>query len=78
MVHQLKTLPVYFEAVRKGDKTFEVRKNDRDFQVGDTLHLREWDGNKYTGKDARRKVSYILDNPEYVKEGYVVMGFNMF
>ena len=28
MIHALKTLPEYFEAVVKGEKLFEVRKND--------------------------------------------------
>lgn len=42
--HHLKTLPVYFDAVRRGDKTFEIRKNDRDFQTGDTLVLQEFKG----------------------------------
>lgn len=41
--HDLKTLPVYFDAVTRGDKTFEVRNNYRDFQTGDILRLREWD-----------------------------------
>ena len=29
MIHELKTLPEYFEAVIKGEKLFEVRKFDR-------------------------------------------------
>lgn len=41
MVHELKTWNEYFEAVFMGHKTFEVRKNDRDFKKGDTLILKD-------------------------------------
>ena len=41
--HELKISPVYFDAVARGDKTFEVCKNDQDFQAQDMLVLREWD-----------------------------------
>ena len=41
--HSLKTWPSYWLAVKRGDKTFEVRRNDRDFAVGDLLLLRMWD-----------------------------------
>ena len=74
--HELKTLPEYFELVRTEVKNFEVRKNDRDFKVGDLLILKEWDG-EYTGRDQRRKISYILDNNDYCKEGYVILGFEI-
>lgn len=77
-VHELKTLPEYFNAIRNGLKNFEVRKNDRDFKVGDFLVLKEWDGEHYTGREQIRKVKYILDNPDYVKEGYVIMSFGIF
>ena len=39
----------YFKAVHHREKTFELRKDDSDYQVGDMLRLREWDGEKYTG-----------------------------
>lgn len=77
-VHELKTLLEYFELVRTGVKNFEVRKNDRDFKVGDLLILQEYDGSKYTGRDQRRKICYILDNKDFCKEGYVILGFDLY
>jgi len=41
MTHDIKILSEYFNAVADGSKPFEVRRNDRDYQVGDTLLLRE-------------------------------------
>lgn len=80
MIHALKTLPEYFEAVRKGDKTFELREDDRNFKVGDYLALNEWDGEKYTGRSQLVKVTYIL-NPNDIMAcvgGFVILGLNYF
>jgi hypothetical protein len=41
--HILKVVPPYFDALLDGSKTFEVRKNDRAYQAGDTLILWEYD-----------------------------------
>ena len=73
--HELKILPKYFSEVLGRVKNFEVRKNDRNYAVGDTLLLREWDGTAFTGRHLLRRVGYILSDLEYVKEGYVVLGF---
>lgn len=43
MQHELKIHPQFFCRVADGTKTFEVRNNDRDFQPGDRIILREWD-----------------------------------
>lgn len=41
--HALRCWPAYFEAVASGEKTFEVRWDDRGFQAGDEVVLHEWD-----------------------------------
>ena len=74
-LHELKTLPKYFNLVCSNIKNFEVRKNDRDYKINDILILKEWDTDKgYTGYEQRRKICYVLDNPDYCKEGYVILG----
>lgn len=77
-VHHLKTWPEYFQEVRSGAKTFEARKDDRDYQVGDTLVLEEFDPTTkmYTGEDEVRGVTYILRGTEHVAPGYCVLGFS--
>ena len=72
--HDLKILPKYFEQVVSGKKTFELRKNDRDFRVNDMFVLREWDGEKYTGRKFIQSISYVLkDCPEYgLAPGYCI------
>ncbi len=39
MVHELKIIPDFFEAVASGKKKFEVRYDDRGYQAGDELIL---------------------------------------
>lgn|GEM_PF-1003735 len=70
--HELKILPEYFSAVAKGLKTFEIRKNDRDYQVGDLLDLKEWNGERFTGYSALMQVTYITDYAQV--DDYVVLG----
>lgn len=39
MIHALKIKQCYLCHILQGDKNFEIRKNDRDFQVGDTIEF---------------------------------------
>ena len=76
--HILKCLPLYFNEVKEHRKRFELRKDDRDYKVGDKIILKEWDGEEYTGREIPKiKIQYILrDCPEYgLKEGYCILGF---
>ena len=72
--HELKILPKYLIDIERGIKTFEVRFNDRNFQVGDVLRLKEFFGGEYTGREHLCRVCYILDDPAFVKEGFVILG----
>ncbi|EMF0190598.1 DUF3850 domain-containing protein [Enterococcus hirae] len=72
MIHELKILPEYFEAVTSGRKQFEIRENDRNFKIGDQLILREWSKNEYTGDSYKAEITYITDYAQ--RDGYVVLG----
>lgn len=80
--HALKTWPSFFEAVLNGRKTFECRKNDRDFAPGDTLVLKEYDPAKeavlddwkYTGRTLTRTVGFVVHGGVFgIAPGYCVM-----
>lgn len=72
--HELKILPEYYKAVLKGKKKFELRKNDRDYEVGDRLILNEYDGEKYTGEFVIKNITYIFKGGSYgLEEGYVIL-----
>ena len=75
--HEIKILPEYFEPVFRSVKRFELRKNDRDYQVGDRVTLKEWDGTEYTGNELTVGIRYVLkDCPEYgLMDGYCIFGW---
>ncbi len=75
-VHELKTWPQFFNPILRGEKTFEFRKNDRDFKKGDKLLLREYDPfyNSYTTRELLVLVSYILHGGQFeIPKGYVII-----
>lgn len=87
MIHELKTWPIFFIPVKTELKTFEIRKNDRLFSIGDELLLREFVPKNYyedqtldeyyTGNICHRKITYILKGGQVgLEEGYVVMGLS--
>lgn len=73
--HHLKTWPKPFLALWGGEKTFEVRKNDRNYQVGDRLVMQEWypDSETWGERIVSADVAYILDGGFGLQDGYVCM-----
>lgn len=75
-VHELKISSEFFEAVRDGRKKFEIRKNDRKFQEGDILILKEYDpiNQLFTGESIKVEITYMTDWGQ--KDDYVVLGID--
>ncbi|MGL5284222.1 MAG: DUF3850 domain-containing protein [Plesiomonas shigelloides] len=71
--HDLKILPQHFNPVMTGHKLAELRRNDRDFRVGDILKLREWSPEHgYHGGMVVKRVIHVADVNDYI-EGYVLL-----
>ncbi|WP_064579040.1 DUF3850 domain-containing protein [Klebsiella aerogenes] len=74
ITHDLKIYPELFSAVCTGVKRAELRKNDRDYRVGDTLHLMETPRGSchQTGEFINVKITHIADVGEWMP-GYVLL-----
>lgn len=79
-IHGLKIRGIYLFDIICNGKRFELRKDDRGFEVGDTLLLREVMDGGYTNRGITTKITYILrDCPEYgLQEGYCILGFDKY
>ena len=84
-LHELKIKHEYLIEVNMGRKTFELRKNDRDYQVGDLIRFIDikdikqndnCDCDIYINKDDLYKITYILKNvPQYgLDKDYCILG----
>ena len=74
MINEIKIHPEHFADWKAGIKRDELRLNDRDFKVGDTLHLREWGCLRgYTGNGLTTKVLGILRQHAGLAPDYVLL-----
>ena len=73
--HDLKCWPEFWDNLESGRKTFDIRIDDRGFEVGDTLLLREWHPvtHVYSGREIRRTVTHMLRNWRGIQSGYVIL-----
>lgn len=72
-VHQIKLGASFFGEVERGEKTFELRKNDRGYKKGDILEMMEYKDGKNTGRTVRVIVTYMLEDFAGLEEGYCIM-----
>ena len=81
--HELKCWPAELEHILAGRKTHDVRRNDRGYQVGDRLHLREWDPatEEYGERRVVVTITHITRLEDWISDevlspisGWVVLG----
>ncbi|WP_448510948.1 DUF3850 domain-containing protein [Immundisolibacter sp.] len=77
--HELKIWPRWFNDVVNGKKTYEVRKLDRDYLVGDYLKLNEFNQTRgeLTGRSCTALITHILSSNDYVSHGYGILGIRL-
>lgn len=72
-VHDIRLAAMYFDDVASGRKSFELRKNDRNYHKGDILEMMEFKDGKNTGRMIRAEVMYMLENYTGLTDGYCIM-----
>lgn len=79
MIHDLKIERSYLLEIIEGRKTFEIRKNDRDYHIGDYLDLREYDAATclYGSLNAVVYVTSSCSDERFVKDVFVVMSISL-
>lgn len=73
-VHDVKLGATFFEDVKTGRKTFELRKNDRGYKEGDTIVLHEYKDGATTGRTITKKIAYMLEGFTGLEDGYCILG----
>lgn len=82
--HVLKVDFRYANAILNGKKSFEVRKNDRNFMVGDEIVFKVLiDKGSYAGAEAAYplngivyRIDYVLNNFEGLAQKYVAFSIS--
>lgn len=79
-IHEVKCETVFFNDVINDYKLFEVRKNDRDYQTGDDMILKEWDKElqEFTGREDRVTIIYLLEDYPGIEAGYCILGIDRY
>lgn len=74
VTHQIKLGAEFFDDAAAGRKSFELRKNDRNYKEGDMLEMEEIKDGKKTGRKCSKRIVYMMENFEGLEDGYCILG----
>lgn len=88
VVHEVKAWPQQFKQIKDNERTFDPRKNDRNFQTGDVMIVNEFEPDsgsdfdhptgRFTGDKTRRRINRVFENLPGLRPGYVVLALDNF
>jgi hypothetical protein len=76
-VHSIKLASNYYDDITSEKKTFELRKNDRDYKVGHVLELLEFADGRHTGRIIHADIVYMLEDYTGLEDGYCILGIKV-
>ena len=74
VTHQIKLEAEFFDDALSGRKSFELRKNDRNYKEGDVLEMEEVKDGKKIGRKCSKRIVYMMENFEGLEDGYCILG----
>ena len=74
VTHQIKLEAKFFDDAAAGRKSFELRKNDRNYKEGDVLEMEEVQDGVKTGRRCSKRIVYMMENFEGLENGYCILG----
>lgn len=78
--HHVKCDSIYFDAIANHKKVWELRYNDRTYEVGDSLHLYKFDrkSQEYSGDVIHTTIELVFDDESYgLQKGFCVLSLGM-
>lgn len=87
VAHIVKSWSMFFEDILSGERTSDIRFNDRRYAVGDTMLLREFNpvNSTYTGREQMVLITYMQQNKsnpcaisrDALKDGFAVLSIKL-
>lgn len=75
VTHKIKLGAEFFDDAVAGRKSFELRKNDRNYKEGDVLEMEEVKDGKKTGRKCSKRIVYMMENFEGLEDGLLILNF---
>lgn len=79
-IHTIKIYPQWFDRIANGTKRVEIRRADRDYQIGDQLVMREIEStmlcDRYTEREVTVDVTHVLYSVPGLSTDYVALSIS--